>query len=481
MREATAVQDIWDEAAPAAPGSRRRATATIDAYHRVLSLVDAAFAILALVVATRARAGWTPASAGDVLIVFVLTPLAWLLTFQFFGAYWRPGLTPGEEVRRVLGGGAAGTLALAAIASWRGLPATTGVLGTVFVVASGLALVGRWGARALGARTRRTGALAVPTIVIGTNSEAVRLAAHLSSTGAYAPVGFVGPPGATDDQHPLPIVGDLADTEAVLCRGDVRCVYIAASALSADDIENVARACRRANAELHISTNVAGIDPSRLAFRSTGGVVALSVKPVHVSGLQAALKRTCDVVIGSAILVLALPLLGAIAALIRITSPGPAFFRQTRITKDDRPFTMYKFRSMVTDPERVLEGSVIDLTKPFFKLEDDPRLTAVGRALRSLSLDELPQLWNVVRGDMSLVGPRPLPAEQVAANAEFLAPRHEVRGGLTGLWQVSGRSDLDSAEALRIDRFYIENWSLGLDLWILCRTVSAVLTRRGAV
>jgi lipopolysaccharide/colanic/teichoic acid biosynthesis glycosyltransferase len=113
-------------------------------------------------------------------------------------------------------------------------------------------------------------------------------------------------------------------------------------------------------------------------------------------------------------------------------------------------------------------------------MEDDPRLTWVGRRLRALSLDELPQLWNVIRGDMSLVGPRPLPSEQVAANESFLSPRHEVRGGLTGLWQVSGRSELDSEEALRLDRFYIDNWSLALDITILLRTVATVLSRRGA-
>jgi lipopolysaccharide/colanic/teichoic acid biosynthesis glycosyltransferase len=215
--------------------------------------------------------------------------------------------------------------------------------------------------------------------------------------------------------------------------------------------------------------------------RSVDGVTALSVKPVGPSAFQVVAKRTFDVVVGSVTLFLTLPFMAIIATLIPLTSPGPALFRQTRVTKDGRTFTMYKFRSMVTDPEEALDGSVIDLTKPFFKLENDPRLTRIGRALRSLSLDELPQLWNVVRGDMSLVGPRPLPVEQVEANREFLAARHEVRSGLTGLWQVSGRSGLDSEEALRIDRFYIENWSLGLDIWILFRTFGALVTRRGAM
>jgi lipopolysaccharide/colanic/teichoic acid biosynthesis glycosyltransferase len=141
---------------------------------------------------------------------------------------------------------------------------------------------------------------------------------------------------------------------------------------------------------------------------------------------------------------------------------------------------MYKLRTMETDSRPTLDGPLIDLTRPFFKMENDPRLTRVGRFLRASSLDELPQLWNVIRGDMSLVGPRPLPSDQVAANDAFLSPRHEVRGGLTGLWQVSGRSELDSAEALRMDRFYIDNWSLALDFAILVRTASTVLSGRGA-
>jgi lipopolysaccharide/colanic/teichoic acid biosynthesis glycosyltransferase len=123
---------------------------------------------------------------------------------------------------------------------------------------------------------------------------------------------------------------------------------------------------------------------------------------------------------------------------------------------------------------------VIDLTKPFFKLRDDPRLTPIGAFLRRTSLDELPQLWNVVRGDMSLVGPRPLWEEQVRANPELLEARHEVRAGLTGWWQVNGRSDVDPEQAVRMDLYYIQNWSIGLDLYILAKTVIATIARMGA-
>ncbi len=135
---------------------------------------------------------------------------------------------------------------------------------------------------------------------------------------------------------------------------------------------------------------------------------------------------------------------------------------------------------MVVNSDEVLRKHGIDPSRPFFKLDDDPRITSVGRVLRKLSLDELPQLLNVLRGDMSLVGPRPLPADQVAANMELLSSRHEVPAGVTGWWQINGRSSVAFEEAVRMDLFYIENWSLSLDLYILIKTLGCVLARKGA-
>jgi lipopolysaccharide/colanic/teichoic acid biosynthesis glycosyltransferase len=144
-----------------------------------------------------------------------------------------------------------------------------------------------------------------------------------------------------------------------------------------------------------------------------------------------------------------------------------------------RVFTMYKFRTMRADADEILTRLGIDHSAPFFKLVDDPRPTRVGRTLRRFSLDELPQLINVLKGDMSLVGPRPLPAEQVEANPD-LGPRHQVRAGMTGWWQINGRSRLSPEEAVRMDMFYVENWSLSFDLYILAKTVGAVVNGRGA-
>jgi lipopolysaccharide/colanic/teichoic acid biosynthesis glycosyltransferase len=175
-------------------------------------------------------------------------------------------------------------------------------------------------------------------------------------------------------------------------------------------------------------------------------------------------------------------LLLALAVAIRVDSPGPVFFRQVRVGKSGREFLIFKFRTMYTDAERRL-SEIRHLNEHdgvLFKMRDDPRVTKIGRWLRRLSLDELPQLLNVLGGSMSLVGPRPPLPQEVAAYPEDMCRRLAVPPGMTGLWQVSGRSDLPWEEAVRLDLRYVENWSLSLDLVILLRTLSAVLRSSGA-
>jgi lipopolysaccharide/colanic/teichoic acid biosynthesis glycosyltransferase len=214
---------------------------------------------------------------------------------------------------------------------------------------------------------------------------------------------------------------------------------------------------------------------SRLVLQQVGSVIALSMRPVRLTGTQAVAKRAFDLVMGSLLLLCSLPFWLVAAVAIRMSSPGPVLFHQERVTRGGRTFWMHKFRTMRQDMP-----TGVDTTVPFFKLDQDPRITRVGHLLRKWSLDELPQLWNVVRGEMSLVGPRPLPAEQVAANLELLGPRHEVKAGMTGWWQINGRSDVAPTQAVRLDAFYIENWSLAFDFYIILKTISTVLERKGA-
>jgi len=194
-------------------------------------------------------------------------------------------------------------------------------------------------------------------------------------------------------------------------------------------------------------------------------------------------KRLTDVVLAVAALLVIWPLLAVLGLAVRVSSAGPALFRQERIGRGKRPFTMLKLRTMVDGADRLVAGLLEETGADlrFYKFRDDPRITGAGRWLRRWSLDELPQLWNVIRGDMSLVGPRPGLASEVEAYESWQLARLAVRPGLTGAWQVSGRSEVGFDDCVRMDLAYIENWSLRGDLIILAKTIPAVLRRSGAL
>jgi exopolysaccharide biosynthesis polyprenyl glycosylphosphotransferase len=212
------------------------------------------------------------------------------------------------------------------------------------------------------------------------------------------------------------------------------------------------------------------------------GLAVLSLRHNELSRQQTLLKRVFDVASASLLLIAAAPTIVMLAIIVRLTSRGPVIFRQTRTGEGGRPFTILKLRTMVVDAE----DRLIDLRELneadglLFKMSHDPRITPVGRVLRRWGLDELPQLWNVLRGDMSLVGPRPPIPEETARYDEWIQGRLRVKPGITGLWQVNGRHALSFADYVRYDLFYVENWSLALDLFIVARTIPALLRRRGA-
>jgi lipopolysaccharide/colanic/teichoic acid biosynthesis glycosyltransferase len=193
-------------------------------------------------------------------------------------------------------------------------------------------------------------------------------------------------------------------------------------------------------------------------------------------------KRLVDLTVAATALLVTWPLLVVLGLMVRVSSPGPALFRQERIGRGMRPFTMFKLRTMVDGADRLVGGLLEEsgADQRFYKFQDDPRVTGVGRWLRRWSLDELPQLWNVVRGDMSLAGPRPGLPSEVEAYENWQLARLAVRPGLTGAWQVSGRCELGFDDCVQLDLAYIEDWSLRTDLIILAKTVPAVLGRRGS-
>jgi exopolysaccharide biosynthesis polyprenyl glycosylphosphotransferase len=212
------------------------------------------------------------------------------------------------------------------------------------------------------------------------------------------------------------------------------------------------------------------------------GIPLIGVKQTTLKGWNLAVKRAFDLVLASLGTLLLAPLWGMVALAIRLDSPGPILFRQGRIGRDGKCFTFYKFRSMVQGAEAAADQlrTLNEASGPLFKIKDDPRCTRVGRFIRRTSIDELPQLINVLRGDMSLVGPRPGLPSEVAQYQEWHRRRLEIVPGMTGLWQVSGRSNLTFDEMVMLDIYYGENWSLGTDARILLRTVPQVLFGDGA-
>jgi len=221
----------------------------------------------------------------------------------------------------------------------------------------------------------------------------------------------------------------------------------------------------------------------RVRINEVAGLALIEVKDARISGWNYAIKRAMDVVIATTVLTLAAPLMLLIAIAIKLDSPGPILFGQERVGKNGRRFTLYKFRSMCKDAEEK-KKELLAAASPkdglLFKLKDDPRVTRVGRILRRTSLDELPQFFNVLIGEMSVVGPRPQVPSEVAAYEDWHYQRLMVTPGLTGLWQVNGRSNLTFDEMVKLDLYYAEHWSPWLDIKLILRTIPAVLLGRGA-
>jgi exopolysaccharide biosynthesis polyprenyl glycosylphosphotransferase len=315
-------------------------------------------------------------------------------------------------------------------------------------------------------------------IVVGANAAGRESACELEASG-YEVVGYVDNGSDLGDQADHPLLGAIADLEELVQSCGVEELLIALPFDRREQLSRILTRGFRRPVQIKYALDMADLLPRRFAVRRIGTRQYVDFAPVaRVSWL----KRAADLAAGVPTLLALLPLFVVVAIAIKLDSRGPIFYTQTRVGKDVRPFRMLKFRSMQVNADELLL-TLLDrneVSGPIFKIRRDPRVTRVGRVLRRFSLDELPQLINVVLGDMSLVGPRPPTSAEVERYEDWQIGRLRARPGITGLWQVSGRTEVPFLDMVRLDLHYIRNWSLGLDAEILLRTIPAVLSTKGA-
>jgi exopolysaccharide biosynthesis polyprenyl glycosylphosphotransferase len=355
-----------------------------------------------------------------------------------------------------------------------------GVAAATAAAAIPLVLTARW----LAARVvaRKLGPERV--VLAGGGPETALLASKIARHPEYRllPIGVLQDAGAAPIPG-LPVLGEptAADFAELDSHERIARVIVARADSHDDQVLGLVHACRQRGVNVSLLPELsAALGPSTIADEIEGITLLTLEKPV--CGMPAlAIKRSVDVVIATIALVVTAPLMLLVALAIKLDSPGPVFFRQRRIGRRGHRFRVVKFRTMVRDAELLTNRLRMQSTDPrWLKLDHDPRVTRVGRLLRLTSLDELPQLWNVLRGQMSLVGPRPLSEEDAAELRGPELTRFELPAGITGLWQVLGRTNIPFAEMVELDYLYVTNWSLRSDLRILLKTIPAVVTRQGA-
>lgn len=421
-------------------------------------------------------------------IIFATVPL-WIGIFAFTGLYEQ--LRSGsEEVKRVFHGVNLGIVAMILTSFFlaerdfsRGFTATAWLSCLVTITA------GRIGMRRALRTIRKRGFLQVPMLIVGLNEEARAIARTLTRCPwiGYTPVGFVAANGELNGKKVgsidgLPVWGTAPDIGRAVDRASASAVLVASSAVPEEKLARLYRDLQDHDVEVRVSAGLLNIAASRVAVEPLDGVPVLVLRKIQLARPQAFLKRAFDFGVGFATTALFSPVLIAVSIAVKMSSPGPVFYRQKRVGQYGREFGMLKFRSMITGADQMLSElqAQNEADGLLFKIREDPRVTKVGKFLRRWSLDELPQLLNVVTGHMSLVGPRPPLPEEVARYDDWLRGRVQVKPGMTGLWQVSGRHELTFEDYVRYDLFYVENWSILFDIHILWRTLPAVLSRAGA-
>jgi exopolysaccharide biosynthesis polyprenyl glycosylphosphotransferase len=482
-------------AIPARPVARRT---WVTRYTRSLVLSDFLAACIGATAAFVLRLPDTPRAAEATTAKFgpwvAAFPFLWVGVTWLMDAYDRRVVGLGAEEYHRCVRAFIGILAAVAVVSY-GLKAAVprGVVVIALPLVLVLTLVGRYLARKALHHARAKGRAHNRVVVVGDADSVADLSERLQHD-SYAGMHVVGAcvPAAelTDDRARdelvrggVRVLGDLDDVVGAVGRANADTVAVTSShAFGPQRLRELGWQMERIDADMVVAPGLVEVAGPRLHIRPVTGLPLLHVEKPEFAGGKRVLKGITDRVASVAMLILLAPLLAGIWLAVRLTSPGPGFFKQVRVGKDGKEFRIWKFRSMYLDAEDRLASlqSQNDGNGVLFKMKSDPRVTRVGAFLRKWSLDELPQLFNVVNGTMSLVGPRPPLPSEVEQYGQDVRRRLLVRPGLTGLWQVSGRSDLTWEESVRLDLRYVENWSFTTDLLILWKTIWAVAKGSGA-
>jgi exopolysaccharide biosynthesis polyprenyl glycosylphosphotransferase len=458
-------------------------------YVRLVGGFDVLSGMLAVSVAALFPTVGRPGNPIDWVLLLSAGAIVWPLAIAVAHGYRRRHIGIGStEISAVLRAAAAVVVVGALPTAWFSLD---GLLSTVAIGVPTAAVTSAGVRVAMRRRLhheQRSGSMLRSVIMVG-SAEAVQdlCEAVERERGTGMRVAGVCVPVADLDRARamgLPVVGDIDHVAAVAT--DLGCHAVAvtgADATRQSFLRPLAWSLEGVDVDLMVHPGLIDVDGPRMHIQSYTGLSMVHVEQPRFKGWHLVAKRATDILLTSVGLLLISPLLLLIAVAIKLGDrQGPVIFRQTRIGIDGKPFTMYKFRSMVVDAEKRLADlkAKNEGAGPLFKIENDPRVTRIGRILRKYSLDELPQLFNVLAGSMSLVGPRPPLQAEVDEYAADIRRRLKVVPGLTGLWQVSGRSLLTWEESVRLDLRYVENWSMRLDLLIIWKTAFAVLAKRGA-
>lgn len=449
-------------------------------YTRLLVLCDAVAALAGTALAVRLTG---PAPAGLVVAAAASVVLAVTLNRAYEHRFLGHGA---DELRRVWTA-CVSLLAAAALAAYAlDLDGVRGVVVVGLPLASAGVLAVHQVARLLLYRMRHRGRCVQRCVVIGRERSVAEL---VRATRADRNAGLVVVAACVETVRGetvegVPVLGSPADAYAALreVQGDT-VVLTAWSDVAQEDLRRLSWDLEGTGTQLLVAPRLAEVAAPRMHIRTVQGQPLLNVEEPEFRGLRRLAKKALDLGLTIPGILFLSPVLLAVALAVRLSSPGPVFFRQERVGRHTEPFRMTKFRSMYVDAEERL-AHLEHLNEhgggPLFKMRDDPRVTPVGRFIRRYSLDELPQLFDVLAGRMSLVGPRPPLPREVSRYEDDVRRRLLVKPGITGLWQVSGRSDLSWEESVRLDLSYVENWSLWLDLKIIAKTVVAVVARDGA-